>query len=386
MNHADSEVIFTVSDLHLSAGGEHEDFYRDAEFAGLLSHILENNGDADHIRLHLLGDIFDPLAVEIDGVFDAPPYERTCMRQMNLIIASHPAFFDALTKFHADPRTQIFFFIGNHDFFIEWDGVQRLIAKRITQGHSHRIRFVYEELHRGFYYTHGNFEPSHAIEMTDRYILPMTNTKTREALLNYPYGSYLTAQTVPKLRKLNPYVGRLAYHGYLYKEAATRSWRIGLVAVWMYVTNFIYNRFFAFWDVRRKTNFWMTLKIVWWIAAGTGQEVEAERLIAKHPNINAVICGHDHKARSVTIPGGRLLNTGTWSMTYDIVWHDDVDAPWGSKILRKMAVWISHFKHQPEFVLIERLPVVVARHSEDSDMIALYNWNCKERRLDLWNA
>lgn len=375
------DIVVTLSDLHLADGGRCEDFHRDEEFAALLAHVRAEHPTA-HVRLQLLGDIFDPLAVPIDGVYDPLPYEGVCVRQMERIIAAHPVFFDALVAFHADPRTEIVFFIGNHDFFVEWDGVQAQLLRRISGGHSHRIRFAYEELHHGVYYHHGNFEPNNAIEMTDRYILPSRHTKAREALLNYPYGSYLTAQTMPKLRELHPYVGRLAYHGYLYKEAATRNWKLGLYALWMYVENFVHNRFFAFWDVRRKTSLVMTLRILWWTVAGSKQEEIAERIIEKQPKIRAVVCGHDHDARDREIRGGRFLNTGTWSLQYDIVWHDTPNPPWGMALLTRFANWISHLWHRPEFVKVERLPVVLARHGDAVDEIALYHWNPQERRLD----
>ncbi|MEI7741818.1 MAG: hypothetical protein WCJ29_04920 [bacterium] len=378
----DNDIIASVSDFHLSVGGRLEDFVRDDEFVSFIEYLRASNPEAHLIRLQLVGDIFDPLMVPIDGKFDPPPYEDICLKQLELIIAAHPKFFDALAAFHEDPRTELVFFIGNHDFFIEWDSLQTTLMNRICKGHSHRIRFTYQELHRGVYYAHGNFEPQNTIEMTDRYILPEEFTKTRRALLNYPYGSYLTAQTKPMLRELHQYVGRLACHGYLYKEAATRHWMLGLHALWLYVENFVSNRFFAFWDVRRKTNLWITLRIVYWVSAGGKQEDAVQEIFDKYPNVKTVVCGHDHIAKDVLLKGGRFLNTGTWALQYDVVWHDEPNPPWGLKLLTQATIWASHVFHRPEYVRNERLPVVLAKYSEDSEEIDLFNWNHVEKKLE----
>lgn len=384
---SDREIIVTVSDLHLSEGecfldgscNPLEDFRRDEEFSKFIDHILATYRDVTHLRLQLLGDTFDPLVVPVFGKFDALPYEGTCEEQMRRIIQGHPRFFDALRRFLAAANTEIFFYIGNHDFFLEWNGVQRILEDRIAGGMTHRIRFTYRELYRGVWYAHGNIEPHNAIDESDRYLLPDRHAKIHEPLLNYPYGSYAHTMLVPRLRKHRMYVGRLRHHGYLLKEAAMHDWRLGWHALWVSLGNGIRNRFFAFWDIRRKSGFLRTLQIIWWLLRGSKQESHATDFLRDNPNVHTVVFGHDHHARSVDLPRGRFVNTGTWALTYDIVKEDQ-------SLLRALVQGRHPLSRVPstKFVSVEELPVVICEHRGPDAVIALYRFDVARCQFCAW--
>ena len=384
------ELTATISDLHLSAGAKQsngclnplEDFFRDQEFA-LLLRALKERADIEHVRFQLLGDIFDPQMVEDKGKFDVLPYESVCERQMRRIIEGHPIFFDALAEFLNDERVEVIILIGNHDFFLEWDGVKKCLLDRLGSN-GQNLRFSYHEVHQGVWYTHGNIEPNNAILLTERYLLPGGKQRVHEPLLNYPYSSYLNAALTSRLRCVHSYIGRLKYHGYIIKEAATRNWRFMIQTLFLVLKNFFSHRFLAIWEVRRKARLGINLKILWWLVFGGDLETYAEKIIRVVPGIKAVVCGHDHKARAVKVKGGEFFNTGAWALLYDIYWDDPLGAPWGFRLLTRAFSYLSHLWHRPTFVKVELLPIVLARSGAGKESIGLYHFSSKEGKFIPW--
>jgi len=166
-----------VSDLHLSAGrvdegNPLEDFISDERFAAFLETLVaESERDGAEVELIVNGDAFEMLQVPAVEAFDpAAPYppeayhsssEVDSARKMEIIIAGHRPFFDALGRFVrlGPPRRVVTFIKGNHDVNLHWGAVQERIRRAMgaTSGRTSLLTFEERRVSReGIYVEHGN--------------------------------------------------------------------------------------------------------------------------------------------------------------------------------------------------------------------------------------
>ena len=167
-----------MSDLHLGAGYKPqgnclEDFERNQEFADLLAQICaeseRNNVEAELI---LNGDTFEMLQVpHVDHfvpqeVYPTEKYrsfsEVDSTRKMDIIIAGHRPFFDALGQFIqvGPPRRCVTFIKGNHDLDLYWPAVKECIRRAVVgTGDTSSQLLTFEGwrvCREGVYVEHGN--------------------------------------------------------------------------------------------------------------------------------------------------------------------------------------------------------------------------------------
>lgn len=324
-----------------------EDFPHDAAWAAFLASMRAAVAESETIVLNMMGDIFDPLVVTWFGRFEDPPYETVGVRKMRRIMAGHRRFFDALAEFLKDPRCRINFFAGNHDQFLVWPRVQREIVRRLAGKDAvlaAKIGFVdhksgFELCHRGVLYYHGNNAETQNIIRADSAIqTEHFGQNLKRPLLNKPDGSYMVERVVNRIKLRNHLVGRVNRGSdmWMYIFLYHRWWGIfaGLSVVWDFVWRHI-----AFWDVRRKTSLSATWKIV--IDTLRDQPVDkmAERMLVERPGIKAVVFGHSHEWRRVSTSHGTYINTGTWSLAYDL-FVGGKEVTWSRQILKLTAYWM----------------------------------------------
>ncbi|MFA6603718.1 MAG: hypothetical protein WCT10_02650 [Patescibacteria group bacterium] len=355
------EVIYVVSDLHMSEGlaarvrsrpsllrrvwrwcaslfeydvptkisplNPLEDFPDDRVFVRFLDKAVSLHGSAPLLRLRLLGDMFDPLAVSINGHFSVPPYEETGVLQMSKIIDGHADFFDALFRFVRRPNCRLDIFAGNHDLILVWKKVQELVRARIAGTDAEaasRIRFIdhsseFMDLHRGVLYYHGmnaeaqNRVDPEAVILTKRFGVPI-----ERPILNQPYGSYLACGPMISLKQKNPLIGRLLNYRGLWKNAALHRWGWTFYAGAVLMWSFVFNALFAFWDIRRKSSIRNTLRIVLETFTACRIDEYAKRL-RQERGAKAIIMGHTHEWRRTSDPDGTYVNTGSWTLMYRLV-------------------------------------------------------------------
>ena len=380
------EMVVVVSDLHLGDGprfannGKNilEEFYRDREFVKFLNLVCEHYKDVPRLRLKLNGDIFDSQSVLFLGRNYDMPFEVVGKYKMKRIIRAHPAFFNALAKFLALPGRTIDYHIGNHDFFVEWSSVQRLIVRRIagnSQELADKIRFLDKEDYRGVHYFHGHIEPHSATNYSAKYITHRFGVELPRPLLNYPYGTFLTVEFANRLKFLNPLVGRLRTNDYIWRYCLLRNWSLGLYALALYFWVLIYNRFFSpLWDLRRKANLTTTFKIMLWSILGHDLTEYARKVFERNPEIKVAICGHDHEAMRVTISrghdSGTYINTGTWTTCYDIK-EEPIVCTWKRwRALEKLVKRSAKFFRIPQLMPIERLTFALVEYYANGNMNA----------------
>ena len=197
-----------VSDLHLSAGrvdegNPLEDFGSDKEFSAFLDEIAaESDRDGTEVELIINGDAFEMLQVPHVDEFDpAREYrpkryhsssEPDSERKMRLIIAGHPAFFDALQRFiqTGPPRRYVTFVKGNHDVNLHWPAVQQAIRQAIGATGDRAALLIFEERRisrEGIYVEHGN-QYAEVVDRVDDMEEPHDHDKPGQ--LAIPAGSW----------------------------------------------------------------------------------------------------------------------------------------------------------------------------------------------------
>lgn len=173
-----------LSDLHLSEAHEPDgkrplwmaykrrEFFIDADFAALLSHLCETVDGP--IELVLNGDVFD-----FDSVVQLPDDGRGRINwlarlrglsseewmsrfKMECIIRDHPVWFAALSDFLAKGH-RVAFVVGNHDVEVNWPCVQELIRAELPKD-ADVVFCCWFYLTNGTYISHGHqYDPNCAI-------------------------------------------------------------------------------------------------------------------------------------------------------------------------------------------------------------------------------
>src|SRR5688572_18759589 len=88
-----------------------EDFVYDDVFAAFVAKVVATYGSAQVLRIKLMGDVFDPLAVTWGGRLSDPPFEAVAAFKMRKIIRGHASYFDALVAFLKAPNARLDVFV-----------------------------------------------------------------------------------------------------------------------------------------------------------------------------------------------------------------------------------------------------------------------------------
>jgi UDP-2,3-diacylglucosamine pyrophosphatase LpxH len=304
-----------------------EDFPYDDVFAAFVEHLVRRFAGVDLLRLRLMGDVFDPLAVTWKGRLVDPPFETVAVRKMRAVIAGHPQFFDALAWFVRQSNARLDLFVGNHDQFLSWQRVQREIVRRIAGDDAEaaaRIRFVdqsmdFEETSRGVLYYHGMNAEAHChIDPKTTVLTEIFGKRMKRPVLNQPLGSHMTVELASRIKLYNELVGR-AHDPVVWVDAIKRRWSWAAYAALM-LAWFLYNQLFSTFDHRRRTKLITILEVILSMFRKNPVDGYAAKLLKQREGIRAVVLGHSHHWRRITGPEGTYLNTGTWAHTVKLVW------------------------------------------------------------------
>lgn len=305
-----------------------EDFPHDEIFDAFVHKISERYAGMPVLRLRLMGDAFDPLAVTWKGKFIDHPFEYVAEDKIRRIIEGHRVFFDALVRFLHLPNTQLDLFVGNHDQFLVWPAVQDMIRNRLCGEDPSllaKLRFVdqdmnFTDVHRRVLYYHGmNAEPSNTINAEDCILYTRFGVKLDRPVLNMPLGSYMTIRVVNKIKMKNPLVGRLHNVASVWVNAALHRWGWNVYAGAALFWTFVHSQLLAFWNIRRKSKFWLTVKIVFATIVDDSVGRYANKMLKDRDDVDVVVMGHDHRWRRQSGAAGTYINTGSWALMFDLV-------------------------------------------------------------------
>lgn len=345
-----------------------EDFVYDDVFDAFVAKIVATYGRAETLRIRLMGDCFDPLAVTWNGRLVDPPFEAAAAYKMRRIIRGHATFFNALDRFLRLPNAKLDVFVGNHDQFLCWPEVQKQILRRLAAGDAAlaaKIRFVdqsmdFEDFDRGVLYDHGmNSEAHNTIEPRNAILTDHFGQPLKRPVLNKPLGSHMTVSLANRLKLKNPLIGRMPTEWDIWLHAAKHQWAWGVFAGFALLWMLIYNQLFAFWDIRRKTGFLTVLRVVLATTKHNPVDTYAQKLFRRREGVRVVVLGHSHIPRRVTGPDGTYINTGTWSMKLRFL-HPTFTYSW-KRFRWFEVVWrtIGHFLKTGELAFTRQLTKLV---------------------------
>ena len=356
-----------------------EDFIYDDVFAAFVARFVAAYGSADILRLRLMGDVFDPLAVTWRGRLSDPPFEAIAAHKMRTIVRGHPVFFDAIAAFLKAPNARLDVFVGNHDQFLCWPKVQREIVKRLAHGDpaiAAKIRFVdqsmdFTDLHRGVLYYHGmNAEAHNTIDARTTILNDHFGQPLKRPVLNKPLGSHMTVSLAGPLKLGNPLIGRMPKEWDIWLHAVKHEWGWGVFAGFALAWMLIYNQLFAFWDIRRKTGLLTVLRVVLATTRHNPVDTYAEKLFRGDDHPRVVVLGHSHIPRRVTGPDGTYINTGTWAMKLRFVYPSFVFTWTKFRWLEVVARTIGHFLKTGQLAFARQLSKLLGSVAAIAAMLA----------------
>ncbi len=208
-----------ISDLHLSAGHQVEgnpleDFDSDEDFAAFMEEIVaESERDGTDVELIVNGDAFEMLQVpHVDSfdptfVYASEQYhsssEEDSARKMDIIIAGHALFFEALKLFLqvGPPRRTVTFVKGNHDLNLHWPAVQSRIRQAMEAIGGWQSLVAFEERiisREGIYVEHGN-QYAEALDRIEDMEEPHDHDKLGQ--LAIPLGSWFVMNVFNKVER-----------------------------------------------------------------------------------------------------------------------------------------------------------------------------------------
>jgi UDP-2,3-diacylglucosamine pyrophosphatase LpxH len=147
-----------VSDLHLGAGDQLEEFAADDELAAF---VQDYAGSGEPTELILNGDTFEFLQSLPPGIDDYEWSPVAAERRLALILAAHQRPVAALRAFVKRPGCQLTVMIGNHDFELHYAAAKHTLRAALGLAEDdERLRFATRYEGCGIYLVHGNqFDP-----------------------------------------------------------------------------------------------------------------------------------------------------------------------------------------------------------------------------------
>jgi UDP-2,3-diacylglucosamine pyrophosphatase LpxH len=212
-----------ISDVHLCEA-VHSDgpwmrwrqrpYFPDAEFVGLVDHLLVRLPPGERAELVFNGDLFDFDAGRvIDGraVFeDLPRTEPVARELIERILDDHPGYVDAVGRFLAAGH-HVVFVSGNHDPQLGFDRVRRFIRERLALAAGHprfadavHFRAWFHHTAEGIHIEHGNqFDPYCSFRYPMLPLLPPE--RGRDRVIAPTVGSITFRLLGSRLGTMNPH-------------------------------------------------------------------------------------------------------------------------------------------------------------------------------------
>jgi UDP-2,3-diacylglucosamine pyrophosphatase LpxH len=211
------QLTLIVSDLHLGAEPQLDDFYADEEFADFLRFHT-----AQHARLHLViaGDWIDFLQIDpaperraaredLEEIYSLRVTEAQAVHAVERTIARHPRFFRALGELLGEAtQHRLTVMRGNHDIELAFPQVQARIRAELGNPAATRLLFPPGGLwvpELGLYVEHGcQFDPWNSFARLDD---PFLDRKRRA--LEVPFGSVVVKTFWNRVEREFPYIDKI---------------------------------------------------------------------------------------------------------------------------------------------------------------------------------
>lgn len=310
-----------ISDTHLSMGNRlghfnpFEDFHDDDALVSFLRYYSTGEYAKEEVELILDGDIFDPLAVEVNGGFPERISSGIGVLKMSRCLEGHASVVAAMREFLAVPGKRITYIMGNHDLEVAFPAVQQLLRTVLGGPEaSERIRFrIYEpwyDLPGGVRVCHGNqFEALNRVDLKHLFLTKGYS----EPILNLPWGSIFLLKVLLPVKQERPYMTLVHPFSRYLALALVTDTKVAAPATARAVYHFLRTRFVE--AHKRAASMRETVRILREEAVVTPDlEVVAASMMRDNPGLRAVIMGHSHEAKIRRMGNrGVYVNTGTWT-------------------------------------------------------------------------
>jgi UDP-2,3-diacylglucosamine pyrophosphatase LpxH len=209
----EDELTLVVSDLHLGADPELDDFYCDLEFADFLRYHGQREA-----KVHLVvnGDFIDFLQIDprgekrVEREQGSPLWMSEAEAEEALIAAAerHRVFFDALAEFLRAPGRRCSMLRGNHDLELSWPLVQARMRALLGHLDDQQLAFPLDALFdeaTGVYIEHGaQYDPINAVrDLRD----PFLDRRRRK--IEVPVGTVIVKLFWNRVEREFPHVDKI---------------------------------------------------------------------------------------------------------------------------------------------------------------------------------
>lgn len=212
----EGELTLVVSDLHLGADPELDDFYSDLDFADFLRFHSQAPGHTAPVHLVINGDLIDFLQIDprgqrrIEHDQSTPLWlsEAEAVESIEQVAARHHVFFAALAGFARAEGHRVSVLRGNHDMELAWPRVLvrlRELCGSPPEGHlDFPLDAIFDEP-TGLYIEHGaQYDPLNAShDLRDPFL------DRRRRRLDVPVGSVLVKVFWNRVEREFPHIDKI---------------------------------------------------------------------------------------------------------------------------------------------------------------------------------
>jgi UDP-2,3-diacylglucosamine pyrophosphatase LpxH len=356
-----------------------EDFRADAAYERMLEKHAEKYDDGKTVvTLVFDGDMIDFHAIRYRGRFGATRTVEEALEKLETNLRGHRRFWKATRDFLAKPRRRLVFISGNHDFELCAEEVQTRLREYLEIPTADDRVVFSDELQLGdVLIVHGDqFDELNANPPPDqrfiterswggkvvlfnalivlatmgtalgtvsrRDLTPWTVALTLACGLalmtlfdrlsmkfmftvkgkgrrfyNMPFGTVFNAWLGMRLKRFQPWIGRLQDHGAVWLLSFAHDWRFALLAFPLVIVAIFYLKLVVdVIDWRRKATIWTTLKLIGSTMSGDKFEKQLLKFLELRKDVRVIIVGHVHKVavRNFHLSDGREViyyNDGT---------------------------------------------------------------------------
>jgi len=314
-------IKLSISDTHLSMGSRpgrfnpYEDFHDDEALCSFLDYYSNGEFENESVELILNGDIFDPLAVDLNGLFPERITSSVAVAKMGKCLEGHAEVVAAMRRFLSLPGKSITYNMGNHDLEVAYPAVQQLIRSVVggPEG-AIKLRFrIYEpwyDLPGGVRICHGNqFEALNRVDLKNLFLTKGYS----EPILNLPWGSIFLLKVLLPVKQERPHMTLVHPFSRFLALSLVTDTRVAAPATARAAYHFMRTRFVE--ARRRAASLSETIRIMREEAVVVPDlEVAAAAMLRDNPGLRAVIMGHSHEAKIRRMGNrGVYVNTGTWT-------------------------------------------------------------------------
>lgn len=327
------KLTLIFSDTEFGEGNATDDFIEDELFIDTLRKHFDQakNYPIDFV---FNGDTFDFMKAPYKGKYPRHITEKISLWKLEEIRKAHPLFFIALAEcLQTNPQSRVIFIHGNHDFDLEFSGIQKKLKEYITKEKKEQERILFP----GFDFTDGLIHIEHGSQLDEffkvephKLIYDSPNQIVGEPFLLKPWGynalyeHYIfIKEEYPLIERLNPRARTIELLPFSLKR------RILGGTLWYMLKTFLYTQWRHQEDPMYRFSLLEFKKYMYNFFKGEYElkvDRQAKRKLRK--NIFQVLCfGHTHKPRLWKLKGKWMLNTGNWRDEYQLNEKDKMYYP-----------------------------------------------------------